>query len=350
MSVMANHWASRGREVTLITLSEATDFYALHPAVKRVRLGLTARSAGPIESLRSNLRRLIGLRREILASAPDVVISFIHRMNVLTLLATLGTDVPVIVSERIDATKFDIGRLRAGLRRLLYPRAVAVVVQSEGMRHWAQRFLRKEALYTVPNPVAPPRGPGQPDDASCQGHTMIAMGRLIPQKGFDLLLRAFARCAASPPDWSLVILGEGAERGRLEALAGELGVADRVAMPGQVREPTKSLLRADLFVMSSRYEGFPNALLEAMACGLPVVSFDCPSGPGEIIRDGVDGVLVENESVDALAGAMERLMSDEAARERLASRAVEVTERFGLEKVMGIWEDILDQAVKRRGI
>lgn len=162
------------------------------------------------------------------------------------------------------------------------------------------------------------------------------------------MLWAFARCAAKHPDWSLVILGEGAEREHLEDFAGELGITDRVSMPGRVKEPTGLLRHADLFVVSSRYEGFNNALVEAMSCGLPVVSFDCPSGPGEIIRNEVDGVLVEREDVDALAAVMDRLMSDEAERKRLGSHAVEVIERFDLEKVMGIWENLLDQTVKRR--
>jgi len=167
-------------------------------------------------------------------------------------------------------------------------------------------------------------------------------------KGYDLLIQAFARCAEEHPDWSLTILGEGEERGRLEALTDELGVADRVNMPGRVNNLTKLLRQADLFVISSRYEGFPIALLEAMACGLPVISTDCSGGPREIVRDGVDGVLVAPEDVGALGTAMGRLMSDGGQRERLASRAVEVNERFGLEKVMAMWEDVLGQVFVRK--
>jgi GalNAc-alpha-(1->4)-GalNAc-alpha-(1->3)-diNAcBac-PP-undecaprenol alpha-1,4-N-acetyl-D-galactosaminyltransferase len=351
MTIMANYWAAiPGKKVTLITLAaENTDFYALRQEVKRVPLGLMAVSGNPWEALENNLWRLRRLRQEIRASEPDVVISFMDWMNVLVLLAGLTLNKPVVVSIRTDPRRHHIGRIWSLLRRLLYPRAHAVVVQSEEVRRWAQRFVRKEMIHTIPNPVALPAY--RPNNAlgysSPPGRTVIAMGRLGPEKGYDLLVRAFAQCAAKYPDWYLVILGEGEERGRLESLAGELGIVERVSIPGQVVGPAELLRQADLFVLSSRFEGFPNALLEAMACGLPVVSTDCPSGPREIIRDGVDGVLVAPEDIGALSAAMGRLMADEAERKRLASRAVEVTERFDLQVVMGIWENILDEIVER---
>lgn len=348
LSTMANHWAILGRQVTLITLdSQAMDFYALHPRVRRVALGLVGVSVHPWRALSNNLRRLTRLRREIRASEPEVIVSFIHEMNVLTLLASSGLNVPVIVSERTDPRQHRIGRVWAVLRRLLYPRADAVVVQTNEVGYWMQRFVRKEVVHTIPNAVALPVH--EADHTACylgSDRTVIAMGRLGPEKGFDLLLRAFAQCAAKHPDWSLMILGEGSERERLEALAGELGVANRVSMAGLIREPVKLLRHADLFVMSSRFEGFPNALLEAMACGLPVISTDCPSGPREIVRDGVDGVLVPPEDIDALAAAMERLMSDEAERERLAARAPDVVRRFGVSEMMKLWEQVICKSAK----
>ena len=350
MSILANHWAANGRQVTLITFASADmDFYALHPEVKRVGLGLMAISRHPWEALRNNLHRLKRLRQEIRASAPDVVISFIDEVNVLTLLTGLSLGKPVMVSIQTDPRSHYLGRVLYALRRLLYPRAHAVVVPSDDVWRWTQRFVRKERLHTIPNPVTLPAS--KPNDAAYSlgpGRTVVAVGRLHPVKGYDLLIQAFARCAEEHPDWSLAILGEGEERGRLEALADELGVADRVGMPGRVKNLTKLLRQADLFVMSSRYEGFPIALLEAMACGLPVISTDCSGGPREIVRDGVDGVLVAPEDVGALGTAMGRLMSDGGERERLASRAVEVNERFGLEKVMAMWEDVLGQVFVRK--
>ncbi len=353
MSIMANYWAAHGRRVTLITVGpEATDFYALHPGVTRVALGLVTASSRsrvaprrrPWLALRNNLRWIRRLRQEIRTFRPDVVISFIHRMNMLTLLAVLGLRVPVIVSERSDVRKHRIGPFWSAVRRLLYPKAQAVIVQSDAMRRWAEMVVRKDKVHVIPNPVTLPAGAGGTD--ALGGFKVVAIGRLGYEKGFDLLLRAFEKCVAEHPDWSLVILGEGPERGRLTELATKLGIEDRVRMPGLVREPAAILRDASMFVLSSRYEGFPNALLEAMACGVPPVSFDCPSGPIEIVRDGVDGILVPPEDVDALSAAMKRLMSDESERRRLALRAPEVLQRFGVEKVMKAWEAVI-QRVRR---
>jgi glycosyltransferase involved in cell wall biosynthesis len=169
------------------------------------------------------------------------------------------------------------------------------------------------------------------------------MGRLERQKGFDLLIRAFASIARERPDWDATILGDGPERDALAAEIARWGLTRRIFLPGREPDAMGVLRRAELFVLSSRYEGFPNALCEAMACGLPVVAFDCPSGPVEIVRDGVDGLLVPAENVEALATAMSQLAGDPERRRAMGARATEISGRFSVESVAEKWERILEQ-------
>ena len=350
MSKMANWWAEKGHDITLITYnSVVSDHYKLHPAVKRNRLNLRRDSPNLWLGARNNLIRLRSIRGAIKMVNPDIIISFLDRTNVNTLMACLGLTTPVIVSERTDPTVYSIGGYAwQFLRKKTYPRAAAVVVQTETVRQWALTFLNEDKVYVIPNPVERPVCPdGLCERDTAKGYVLIGMGRLGSQKGFDLLIRAFSRCAGDFPDWSLVIYGEGSERSKLESLIHELGREGRIELPGVTKEPEQALRQADLFVMSSRFEGFPNALLEAMAVGLPVISTDCPSGPREIIRDGVDGLLVPNEDVGALASAMRRLMSDPEERRRLGQRATEVCERFSTIKVMAMWEEIICRVTHR---
>jgi GalNAc-alpha-(1->4)-GalNAc-alpha-(1->3)-diNAcBac-PP-undecaprenol alpha-1,4-N-acetyl-D-galactosaminyltransferase len=180
---------------------------------------------------------------------------------------------------------------------------------------------------------------------------LLAVGRLDPRKGFDLLLRAFYQIRDRHPDWQLTILGEGAIRAELEDLRSQLQLTDCVHLPGAVSNVSDYLRQADLFVMSSRVEGFPMALCEAMACGLPSLATDCLSGPRDIIEDGVNGVLVATENVEALATGLDALMSDSAKRQQLAQAAAQILDRFGLERVMAMWtqeiEIVIDRVSKR---
>ncbi len=253
-----------------------------------------------------------------------------------------------MIEEHTDPAQHSIGRIARALRWLLYRRAHAVVVLTPGIAQWASRIVARSAIHVIPNPIGDQFLPPCQLTGPTHGHKIVALGRLSPEKGFDLLLRAFAQSTFADPDWTLDIVGEGPERDRLRALADDLGIADRVRLPGVVKDPEKVLRKAHLFVLSSRYEGFPMALLEAMACGLAVVSFDCRSGPREMIQDGVNGLLVPPNDVDALAKAMARMIGAEDERKRLGERAVAVAEKFSLAKVTQMWRSVFDHAVSRR--
>jgi glycosyltransferase involved in cell wall biosynthesis len=345
ISTMADHWAAAGRSVTLVTLSSsAGDFYSLSPRVERVALDLLGSSSGILGAIRANSLRVTRLRRALLTSHPDAVISFGDSTNCLTLLAAMGTGLRIIVSERSDPRRLPIGRSWAALRRRLYPRALAVVVQTHRVAPWAREFVPEQRVHVIPNFVRVPKVKAARGSGANGARQVAAVGRLSSEKGFDLLLRAFARCAQRHPEWSLVIAGDGPSRRQLEVQAADAGLAERVHFPGLVRDVDTLLARSDLFVLSSRFEGFPNVLVEAMSVGLAPVAFDCDSGPAEIIRNGVDGVLVPPEDVDALSNELDRLIRDDEERARLGRAAEGVSLRFGLAEVMQRWEHLADDA------
>jgi glycosyltransferase involved in cell wall biosynthesis len=347
MSILANYWVKKGWQVTILTFDDGSTppFFEIDSRIRLIPLNIHQVSSNFLAATRKNLKRLFVLRRAINASKPDVVISFLYYVNVLVLLSTRALGFPVVVSEHNDPLMKPIGRVLDWLRRWTYTFNTQVVVLTERAKACFPPKIQSR-ISVIPNPVPPiiSRGRASPD-GSLETPSLVAMGRFHRQKGFDLLLRAFARINNQYPDWSLTIFGDGPLREQMESLCDELGLKDCVYLPGRVQNPHHFLQQADLFALSSRWEGWPMVLMEALSCGLPVVAADCRSGPREIIRDGVDGILVPPEDVPALAEALSRLMSDEVERKRLASRAPEVTERFGVDKVMGMWEELLMKVV-----
>jgi GalNAc-alpha-(1->4)-GalNAc-alpha-(1->3)-diNAcBac-PP-undecaprenol alpha-1,4-N-acetyl-D-galactosaminyltransferase len=348
MTIMANYWAARGWKVTLITLVDRhqSPFYQLDPQIHLQQLNVAGSSTNLVESLQAGWQRIKALRAAIVASTPDVIISFMNTVNVLVLLAGWKLNIPTIVSEHIYPGFTDANKIWQVLMKWTYRYADRVTLLTQN----ALPFYPANQGYrsiVMPNPVLTP-DPDLITEPLVSTPTLMAMGRLHPQKGFDLLLTAFAQIQSKYPDWHLTILGEGPMRAELEALRVRLGLIDRVHFLGSVKNVDAHLRQADLFVMPSRFEGFPMALCEAMACGLPVLTADCLSGPREIVRDGVDGILVPPEDVDALAAGLDRLMGDPALRQQLAQAAPQVLDRFGLERVMGLWMDTIKQTIDRR--
>ena len=339
--ILAGQWQLAGHDVTLLTLDNGSvpPFYPIPEGVGHRALGLQRSSRGMVDAVLSNVGRVRHLRRAILSLRPDVAVSFIDQANVLTLLACMGTGIPVVVSERISPQHHSLPKPWRLLRRLVYPRAAHLVAPTAAMARMMEAWSPRP-VAVIPNPVV-----ALPLCDAVREPMVLAVGRLVPQKGFDLLIQAFA--ASMPQDWSLKIVGEGPERGALEELAVKHGVADRVSLPGVVSDLAPLYARVGIFALSSRYEGFPNALCEAMAAGVACVAVDCPTGPGEILRHGVNGLLVRPGESLSLSKALSTLSEDGDWRRNLGIAAMNSIGRLSPEVVAKTWVSFLVKASER---
>lgn len=339
--------AERGIEVTLVLLGAAA---AVPAASSIATFALGAND--PLTATR-RLARLLRQRR------PNAVLATLVGANAIAVAAARllprASRPRVVVREAntlplaFRYRPFAERTVASAVARIAYPRADGIVAVSEDAADALARFLQlpRSRVHAIPNPawVPPPKhqkhaelthpfvvSPARP------GPLLVAAGRLVPKKGFDVLLRALATLGK---DCRLVVLGEGPERGGLEALARTLGVADRVDFPGFTDDPFAWFARADLFVLSSYAEGMPNVLLQAITSGCPVVSTDCPSGPREILGDDAPFLVPPGDPVALGRALAEALTLPRAVLAARSARAVAAAERFTLPRVASAYAEVL---------
>jgi GalNAc-alpha-(1->4)-GalNAc-alpha-(1->3)-diNAcBac-PP-undecaprenol alpha-1,4-N-acetyl-D-galactosaminyltransferase len=347
-AVLSNYWVGQGHEVVLMPTFSLRGECA-YPMDERVRLIYLADRVGSThQNIRTYIKRFFSLKRFILEFQPHVIVSFLTHVNIAALLAAFGTAIPVVVSERSYPPMVSLPWYWKILRRLTYPFAKAVVMQTGQGCDWLRANSPRVNALVIPNPVVYPLPLCEPyvspkEFLKVGRQVVLAVGRLGKEKGFDTLIRAFAMLASDFVNWDVVILGEGKERPYLEKLVKEHGLTARVYFPGYVGNLAEWYEFAELYVLSSRFEGFPNTLLEAMAYGVPAVSMDCATGPRDIIRHERDGLLVSmGEGEEGLANAMRRLMTLESMRHLMSEHAKEIRERYSIAKISALWNEVLE--------
>jgi glycosyltransferase involved in cell wall biosynthesis len=346
-STLANYWCRKGWDVTVVTVTGLDrDFYVLEERVERIALDLDANSTNLWQALFGNMRRILALRQILKQVRPNQTLAMMATANVTLALAALGLRVVTVGSERIHPPTMPLGRVWESVRRWFYPRLSGMVAQTKQSADWLELNAPAAKITVIPNPLNYPLPVKDPklapsairEETGCS-HLLLAVGRLSQQKRFDRLLNVFAAASKGQTEWALVILGEGEQRDLLEAQVRSLGIGRCVRLPGAVGNVGEWYEAADAYVMTSQFEGFPNTLVEALAYGLPSVAVDCETGPREILRHEVDGLLVPQDDPDALTYALCRLMGDQALRGRFANRAVEARERFAVDRVAVQWEN-----------
>lgn len=346
-ALLCNRWAQLGHEVYLIPTYSGRGgcIYSLDP---RVNLIFLADRLGSVEkNIKNIFKRLLLIRRIVNELMPSLIISFLATVNIMVVLAMVGINIPLYVSERTYPGSKNMGFILRLLRKFTYGRATKVVIQTQEGRDWLDRFIPRANSVVVGNPVSLPLVQNEPIVCPMryipQHHNVIiCVGRLTKVKQFELVIKAFAILSKTNPSWHLAILGEGLERNGLEILVSSLGLQSKVHLPGRVGNIGTWYDRADVFVMSSKYEGFPNALLEALASGLPSVSFNCQTGPKDLIVDGINGYLLEERTGSAgLANSLLLLLKDKARRTSFSINARRLARENSLENIGDKWDTVI---------
>lgn len=341
---LCNELARRGDSVTLILTFSGTgkQFYRISDAAEVIYL---ADIVG-IKSVNilSYSQRLLALRKLISQRSADVIVSFLPNVNVATIISSAFLGVPVIICERSYPAVYPAFHWLNLLRRLTYRFADMLTVQTESVAGMFRRLCPGvKAVCTIPNAL-PQEIASYRKTPESQRKVLLSLGRLASEKQIDKLLEAFSAAAPEFQDWDLHIYGDGPLMRTLEQHIQSAGLHTRAFLKGPTSTPWEVMARADMFVMVSQYEGFPNALLEAMGMGLPCIVFDCPSGPREITRDGKDALLVPLNDYEALVAALQQLMRDKELRLSLGAQAREsVRSRFNQTQILERWDHLFKQ-------
>ncbi len=352
ISELADDLADRGFVVILLTLEgvDRPDFFPVAETVERRRVQIFWRSRGIFEKTCGFFRRFFLLRRAIAEVNPDVVLSFIDTTNIRILASAIFTGIPIIVSERTDPRHHEIGATWSRLRRLLYPIAARVVVQTTQVAEWMSGEMKGLSIDVIPNALRSSEflkaaSDGMPADMPPsrwqERARVISVGRLVPSKRLDRVIEGFAKSGLAARGWDLVIVGDGPEKSNLEALVSRLALYDAVHLVGHQADVALWLMHSDVFVTASEYEGFPNALLEAMQCGLPCIATDCDSGPSELIQSERQGLLVAVNDEKALIAAMLRLAGSAELRASMGQAAKVSCERYQPKLVNDQWMKLI---------
>jgi GalNAc-alpha-(1->4)-GalNAc-alpha-(1->3)-diNAcBac-PP-undecaprenol alpha-1,4-N-acetyl-D-galactosaminyltransferase len=341
-----NAMVARGHEVDLFTwdLRGAEAFYPIAPNITWHQLDMGSPSIKASTKLMWGRARAV--RDLVRQRRPQVLICFQDGPFFAMRAYTLGLGIPVLAAERNAPSRFD--HTSAGRhRRLCFQGlrfAARIAIQCESYRSLYPAFLR-DRIACIPNPVQPAVLHAQPETCNPGGRfRLLSVGRLGYQKNYGVLIEAFAQLAPAFPDWDLLILGDGEDRAWLESLVAERGLERRVMLPGVSTSVAKWYASTQLFCLPSLWEGFPNALAEAFAHGLPAVGFADCAGVRDLIVHGSNGLLADgNGDVASLTGALALLMSDSALRASMSPAAVDSVRQFNPQNIFSRWEQLFSE-------
>lgn len=333
VALLANKLAERRHDVSVICVRGKDSFYPIHPDVHLFFLDKEPHCG-------SLLKKMLWIRAYVRRAGIEVVIAFIVRVYGFTIASLLGCGVPVITSERNDPRSFNL--LSRWIMRFFLPLSSWHVVQTMPIKAYYPSFIQKKTTV-IPNPVSP-KVLAQP--AIRKRDILISVGRLVPQKNQQLLIDSFAAIARKHPTYQLVIYGEGPLRDSLQQHIRQLGMEERILLPGRTKDIIKRLAEARIFCLSSTHEGMSNALIEAVCVGLPVVTTTV-SGVAELVTDGENGLVVGQQDVKTYSAVLDRLMSDKQLQDTMGKNGRKRATLFDLTNIIRLWETMMMKTRKR---
>ncbi len=353
-ALLANSFATLPYNVTVVTIknSLATD-YQLAQDIDRVSLFANRKSDNIILALKNNLVQTLKLRKIIKQKKSDILISFMTQSNIVCSLACVKLNTINIASERIHPPLETISAVWSFLRKHLYWLPHVIVAQTDKTSVWLTENTTCKLVTVIPNPVNYPLQPTtqKPSKYTAQipakQKIILGVGRLVNQKQFDKLIAAFSTVALIHPDWILIIAGEGPNRHKLQQQIDSLSLSSRILLVGKQENMDYWYGRAEIFALSSLFEGYPNALLEAMCHGVASISYRCDTGPESIIQHQDNGILVPLNDEKLLATSMHELINDCALRNRIGHNAKNIAHTHSIDTITKQWELLIDRLDKK---
>lgn len=339
---LANYLNRTGIKVDIVSTSSAPSVYQLDKEI--TQLSLKRHEQGKSQLTRA-IGSIIELRKMVLQRNPEIVISFLTDINILVIPALFNLDVPLIVSERNDPKRNPTNKIKRLARRILYRFSDGFIFQTEEAKSYFSKKIQKKSII-LPNPLLMDNIPSQFEGK--RKKEIVAVGRLEPQKNHKLLINAFKKVVEHYSDFTLTIYGSGSLKSELLSYVSNLNLQNKVFFPGEVKDITSKIIDSYAFVLSSDYEGMPNALMEAMACGLPCISTDCPcGGPRFLIKNKINGLLVTAGSPNDLANSLIYLIENPDFAESLGKEARKIITTLNPSKVYGDWLSYINKIANK---
>ncbi|MDO4499711.1 MAG: glycosyltransferase family 4 protein [Erysipelotrichaceae bacterium] len=343
LSNLANHFCQSGDNVVLCTTFASEKDYPVSKNIKRIVFEDERYVCRNV--FKRNVGRITKLRETIKNERPDIVVSFMGEPNFRSIIATRGLKTKIVVSVRNDPKREYPGAIGKFISHCLMPLSDGCVFQTkEAQQYFPKKLINKSKI--ILNDV---KEEFFNVERKPEFGKIVSLGRLSPQKNQVLLLEAFEKLSKKYNDISLEIYGDGELKTDLEGKIKEYGLQNKAFLKGNTNDVTSVLSKADIFVLTSNFEGLPNALMEAMAVGVPSISTDCPcGGPKTLIQNGANGILIPVNDLDGLVNNIEKLLLDKELKISLGENAKKRSQDFTTDKVFEQWKEYLEEIVNSR--